>query len=357
MAFVEAASSGVLIRNQPDADAFEARLPSGPCQAGGPGQHVTGVGEAQAGKVILHTAVWISPGTGFRGRAASRGLPTPQPWRLGHFPEACRLRFAASGEPSTRIATSTGARWSSTRHLDADRLRDRRGLNRKDDRAGRRKVRRRRRAPPSAARRADAAEGGLGDDAAACRDHRHELGQVVAGDVFDDLAAAAGERAVGECDGDAEDQIARPPKAAAERAAVVGRQHAADGGVVGPERVERQALAVTRQLRSGGRVIVRPASTVAVMSPGGVSRTRFRRRVESITSSARRPAPIGLRPARREHGRDSPAMPRPRSHSPAASAGSRPAGRPWVSVRMAAEAAVIVKSAPRRPVVSSGCGR
>src|ERR1700741_3936370 len=60
------------------------------------------------------------------------------------------------------------------------------------------------------------AEDRAGDDAKSAEGAGDELGKIVASDVFDDFAAAAGERAVGESDGDADDEVAQRAKTQAE---------------------------------------------------------------------------------------------------------------------------------------------
>jgi hypothetical protein len=72
--------------------------------------------------------------------------------------------------------------------------------------------------------------------------HKHPR-EIVAGDVLHDLATGTGHRAVGPDHFDADDQIARCPVLLAPRAAVVGRDDAADGCLVGGRRIERQPLA------------------------------------------------------------------------------------------------------------------
>ena len=75
---------------------------------------------------------------------------------------------------------------------------------------------------------------------------REQLGEVVARDVLDHLAAGLGEAAVRERERDADDQIAHAAVAVAQRAGVAGRDHAADGRrVARPQRrVEREHLAL-----------------------------------------------------------------------------------------------------------------
>ena len=63
------------------------------------------------------------------------------------------------------------------------------------------------------------AEGDFRDDAECAEGAGEELGEIVAGDVLDDLAAASRDGAVGEDDGHAEDEIAERAVAAAEGAA------------------------------------------------------------------------------------------------------------------------------------------
>ena len=91
------------------------------------------------------------------------------------------------------------------------------------------------------------AENGAGDDAERAKSAGDEFRQVVAGDIFHDFAAAAGQGAVGKCDGDADDQVAEGAEAQTQRAAVVGGENAADGGAFGPQAVEGEALAVLRE--------------------------------------------------------------------------------------------------------------
>ena len=88
------------------------------------------------------------------------------------------------------------------------------------------------------------AEGDFGDDAEGAEGAGHEFVEVVAGDVLDDFAAGAGDGAVGEDDGHADDEVAEAAVLQAEGAGVVGGDDAADGGAVGPEGIERDELVV-----------------------------------------------------------------------------------------------------------------
>ncbi len=88
------------------------------------------------------------------------------------------------------------------------------------------------------------AEGGLGDDGEGAEGAGEELAEVVAGDVFDDFAAGAGDGAVGEDEGHADDEVAEAAVAVAEGSGVVGGEDSAYGGAVGPEGVEGYELAV-----------------------------------------------------------------------------------------------------------------
>src|SRR5689334_10055833 len=92
--------------------------------------------------------------------------------------------------------------------------------------------------------------------------------QVVAGHVLDDLATAAGERAIGQRDGDADDEVAQSAEARTQSAAVGGRQDAADSRFVCPQWIERKALPVLSEsflqslngaARLGGNREVRPS--------------------------------------------------------------------------------------------------
>ncbi len=91
------------------------------------------------------------------------------------------------------------------------------------------------------------AKDSAGDDAKSAESAGDEFGEVVAGDVFDDFAAAARERAIGKRDGDADDEVAERAETETERAAIVGGENAADGGLFRPERIDGEALAVPRE--------------------------------------------------------------------------------------------------------------
>src|SRR5258708_28262341 len=88
------------------------------------------------------------------------------------------------------------------------------------------------------------AEDGAGEEAERAKGASDEFGEVVASNVLDDFAAAGGERAVGKSDRDADDEVAERAETETKRAAVVGREDAADGGSFRPERIEGEALAV-----------------------------------------------------------------------------------------------------------------
>ncbi len=84
------------------------------------------------------------------------------------------------------------------------------------------------------------AENRASDDAESAESPGSELGQIVTDDVLNDLAAAAGERGIGKRKRDANDGVA-------ERAAIIGREHATEGGFFRSERIDREPLAVLRQ--------------------------------------------------------------------------------------------------------------
>lgn len=88
------------------------------------------------------------------------------------------------------------------------------------------------------------AKDGAGDDPKSTEGAGDKFGKIVAGDVFYDFTAAGGESAVGERDGDADDEIAEGAEAKTKRAGVVGGKDAADSGGFGPERVDGEALIV-----------------------------------------------------------------------------------------------------------------
>ena len=96
----------------------------------------------------------------------------------------------------------------------------------------------------------------------------HDLGHVVARHVLDHVAAGMRDRAVGQHERDADDDIAQRAVDEGGRPGVAGGEQAADRGAVGdPRRVQRHALRVRGQLvvqRASGV----PARTATVMSPG-----------------------------------------------------------------------------------------
>jgi hypothetical protein len=79
-----------------------------------------------------------------------------------------------------------------------------------------------------------------------------EFAEVVPGDVLDDRAAAAGDRAVAEHHGDADDEVADPAVAVPGRSRVGGGDEAADGAA-GVGRVDGEPLALGGQRPLGGR--------------------------------------------------------------------------------------------------------
>src|SRR5258708_36259887 len=87
-----------------------------------------------------------------------------------------------------------------------------------------------------------------GDDAECPQSPGNELGKIVAGDVFDHFAAAARERAIRECNGRADDQIAKSAKTQTEDAAVAGGENADEAGLFRPHRINRNPMASYSQL-------------------------------------------------------------------------------------------------------------
>ncbi len=80
-----------------------------------------------------------------------------------------------------------------------------------------------------------------------------QLHQVVARDVLDNLAAAVGDSAVGQCHADADDQIACSAVADAQWTTGVGGNDAAQRRLFGPGWIERQHLAMLSQRCLEGR--------------------------------------------------------------------------------------------------------
>ncbi len=130
------------------------------------------------------------------------------------------------------------------------------------------RVRQRRSSPRQHARAARVADRGRRLGRQRVEAHRHlddraerpvgageQLGQVVAGDVLDHLAAALGDGAVGERHAHADHEVARAAEARAQRPGVVGRDDAADRGAAAVRRVEREHLAGLAEglLRAGQR--------------------------------------------------------------------------------------------------------
>ena len=130
------------------------------------------------------------------------------------------------------------------------------------------------------------AKHGPGDDAEGAERARHQLGQVIAGDVLHHLAAAGGDGAIRQNDGDADDEVANAAVAQAQRPAVIGRDHAADGCALRPQRVQRKPLPVrgerALQLRDGDsgpdgdRHIAGRVLQDAVEARGGNGQDRWR---------------------------------------------------------------------------------
>src|SRR6266699_1636603 len=90
-------------------------------------------------------------------------------------------------------------------------------------------------------------EDGASDNAERAKSSCDELREVVTGDVLHDLAAAAGERAVWEGNGNANDEVTERAKTQTKSAAVVGGKDAADGGFFRPQGIKRQPLAMLRE--------------------------------------------------------------------------------------------------------------
>ena len=102
---------------------------------------------------------------------------------------------------------------------------------------------------------------GAGDDAERAERAGGQFRQIVARNVLDDFAAAAGQRAVGQGQRHADDQVAQRAEAKAQRAAVVRGKHAANGGAARPQS-DRARGAVRVCARVSCRCcIVQPAST------------------------------------------------------------------------------------------------
>ena len=94
------------------------------------------------------------------------------------------------------------------------------------------------------ARKRMQSENGAGDDAERAVGAGNELWQVVPRDVLDDSSAARSKRAIRESDGHADDEIAKRTETKPKSAGVAARERAADGGVLGPQKIGCQALIV-----------------------------------------------------------------------------------------------------------------
>ena len=135
-----------------------------------------------------------------------------------------------------------------------------------------------------------------------------ELAEVVAGDVLDDLAAGVGDRAVGQHDGDADEQVADGAVAQPARAGGVRRQHAAERrarlGRVEGEPLPGAGRAAPAGRRAGPRPRPRrPGRRACAPRPGPgrwcrrAGRTRSAAAAQS--SLLRPPAATTVRPASR----------------------------------------------------------
>src|SRR5579859_8099072 len=87
-------------------------------------------------------------------------------------------------------------------------------------------------------------EYGARDDAQSAESAGDKFREIIAGHVLDDFSAAAGKRAIGKSDGDADDEVPQGAEAKTKRAAVVGGEDASDSGFFRPQRIERKELAV-----------------------------------------------------------------------------------------------------------------
>src|SRR5215471_9127992 len=74
-----------------------------------------------------------------------------------------------------------------------------------------------------------------------------EFREVVAGNVFDDFAAARGQCAVSKGDSDADDEVPQRAEAETKRAAIIYGEDAANGCAFRPQGIDGKALAVLRQ--------------------------------------------------------------------------------------------------------------
>src|SRR5208282_4326490 len=79
------------------------------------------------------------------------------------------------------------------------------------------------------------AEDGASDDRESSESASDQFGEIIARDIFDDFAATGSESAIGKRQRHANDQVAQSAESKAQRAAVIRREHAADGGLLGPE--------------------------------------------------------------------------------------------------------------------------
>ena len=78
----------------------------------------------------------------------------------------------------------------------------------------------------------------------------HQLGQVVARDVLHHLAAALGNRAIGQHHRHADDQVAQAAIPQPQRAAIIRRENSAHRRLLRPQRIERDVLAMLRRARA-----------------------------------------------------------------------------------------------------------
>ena len=88
---------------------------------------------------------------------------------------------------------------------------------------------------------------GARDDAESAQSASDKFRQVIPGDVFYHLAAAARQRAVRQRNRRTDNQVAQRTKTQTERSAVICRKHSANGRFFRPQGIKRQSLPVLRQ--------------------------------------------------------------------------------------------------------------
>jgi hypothetical protein len=93
------------------------------------------------------------------------------------------------------------------------------------------------------------AKGNFGDDPQCAEGSRHEFMKIIPSDIFYDFSAGASDRAIGQYDGHADDEVAETAVSQAETAGIVCGSNTAYCRAIRPERIESDELTMLLQRR------------------------------------------------------------------------------------------------------------